>query len=205
MTPISMFLETIHAIAQMRASRILFARSGTVIAMTIGLYTSKHYSIPKKEAIEEAAQKLGIDVKTFFDDSFNPSLTKQAFGFEELLGRTKKFAAEALRQDDVDVGIGIENSLSFIFSANEWYYVICIAVKTREGGETATFTPGIGIPQSMVKEVQEKAVKIDAVTQRIAGEDDPVAYFSQKTLTRKDLMVPALLLAFANLGLGRKS
>jgi len=173
--------------------------------MTIGLYTSKHYSVPKKEAVEEAAKRLGIEVKTLFDDSFNPALTQQAFGFEELLQRTKTFAAEALKHDNVDVGIGIENSLSFIFSANEWYYVICIAIKTRDGKETATFTPGIGIPQTMVKEVQEKKVKIDILTQRLAGEDDPVAYFSQKTLTRKDLMVPALLLAFSHLGLGKNS
>jgi len=98
----------------------------------------------------------------------------------------------------------VENSLSFIYSAHEWYYSICIALQTRDGTGTTSFTPGISIPLWMVKEVQDEKIKLDVLTEKLAGENDPVAYFSAKMLTRKDLMVPALLLAFSNLGLGKR-
>ena len=170
--------------------------------MTIGFYTSKRYFDMKKQAVEEAVKKLGIEASIVHDESMErPSSPKQAFGFEELFQRTKFYAEEALKHPGVDVGIGVENSLMFIYSANEWYYVICVALHTRTGAATASFTPGISIPDWMIKEVQGSNIKIDALTQRLAGEDDPVIYFSAKTLSRKDLMVPALLLAFSKLGL----
>ena len=170
--------------------------------MTIGLYTSGRYLDLKKQAVEETLKRLGIEAKIIHDDSLErPSSPQQAFGFEELFQRTKLYAAEALKHQDIDVGIGVENSLSFIYSANEWYYVICVALHTKEGLITASFTPGISVPEWMIKEVQDTNVKIDALTQRLAGEEDPVAYFSGKTLTRKDLMIPALLLAFSKLNL----
>jgi non-canonical (house-cleaning) NTP pyrophosphatase len=173
--------------------------------MTIGLYTSLRYFDLKKQALTEALTKLGIEAEIVHDDSMNrPSAAEQAFGFEELFKRAKSSAAEALKHG-VDVGIGIENSLSFIYSANEWFYVICVALQTKDGASTASFTPGISVPGWMIKEVQDGNIKIDALTQRLAGEEDPVVYFSAKTLTRKDLILPALLLAFSKLNLEKPS
>lgn len=174
--------------------------------MNIGLYTSKRFLDLKKQALEEAIGKLGLEARIVHDDSLErPSALEQAFGFEELFKRAKASAAEAIKHEGIDVGVGIENSLSFIYSANEWYYVICVALETREGATTASFTPGISVPDWMIKEVQENHIKMDALTQRLAGEDDPVVYFSGKTLTRKDLIVPALLLTFSKLNLEKHS
>jgi non-canonical (house-cleaning) NTP pyrophosphatase len=172
--------------------------------MKIGLYTSRHYFDSKKQALEEAMMKLGIQAEIALDDSFIPS-TEQAFGLEDLFKRTKTYAAKALERSDFDIGVGVENSLSRIYSADEWYYSICVAIQLRNGKSTTSFTPGISIPEWMIKEVQDEKIKIDVLTERTAGENDPVVYFSAKTLTRKDLMVPAFLLAFSNLGVGNRS
>jgi non-canonical (house-cleaning) NTP pyrophosphatase len=168
--------------------------------MKIGFYTSKHYFAEKKSALEEALNKLGIKAEIVLDESFTPK-TQQAFGFEELFERTKAYASDGLKRNDFDVSIGVENSLSLIYSTKEWYYTICVALEMRDGRGTSSFTPGISIPAWMVKEVQDDNIKIDVLTEKLAGEGDPVAYFSGKLLTRKDLMVPALLLAFSNLNL----
>ena len=167
-------------------------------AMKLGLYTSKRYLVPKQEALEEALTRLGIVAEIVHDEAFErPSSPVQAFGFEELFERAKFYATEATKRTGIDVGIGIENALAYIYSANEWFYVICTALARPDGSVTASFTPGISVPKWMVDEVQQDKIKIDALTQQLAGEDDPVVYFSAKTLTRKDLMIPALLLAFA--------
>lgn len=172
--------------------------------MTIGLYTSKRYFDLKKAAVEEAAKKLGLQAALVDDGIYRPSLTAQSFGFEELFKRARSCAAEAAKREGVDIGVGIENSLSFIYNADEWYYVICTAVCTKDGRQAESFTPGISVPLWMVKEVQQDNVKIDAVTQNLAGQEDPVMYFSANTLTRKDLMTPSLLLALSNLHLEKK-
>jgi len=174
--------------------------------MKIGLYTSPRYYEAKREAVQETLAKLGINAEIVHDESLErPSSPEQAFGFEELLQRAKHYAAEALKYGGIDIGIGVENSLSFVYSAKEWYYVICVALCTAKGMATASFTPGISVPEWMVKEVQDAHIKVDALTQRLAGEEDPVVYFSAKTLTRKDLMIPALLLAFAKLNLEKRT
>ena len=171
--------------------------------MKIGFYTSKHYFAEKKAALEEALGKLGIKAEIILDESFVPK-TQQAYGFEELFQRTKKYAAEGLNRNEFDVSIGVENSLSLIMSTEEWYYTICVALQMRDGRASSSFTPGISIPAWMVKEVEDDKIKIDVLTEKLAGEGDPVAYFSGKLLTRKDLMVPALLLAFSNLNLEKQ-
>lgn len=173
--------------------------------MTIGLNTpNNRYTKEKKEAIEEAIKKLGIEAQIEMVDSADQVVTDhQTFGFEELIKRAKKYANDAFKNQNIDIGIGIENSLIFIFSANEWYYVICIALQTRDGKGTVSFTPGISVAQWMIQEVQNNNIELDALTARLAGEDDPVIYFSGKTLTRKELMIPPLLLAFSKLGMGK--
>jgi non-canonical (house-cleaning) NTP pyrophosphatase len=169
--------------------------------MIIGLYTSQHYFDLKKAAIEEAVKKLGTATDVTFAGSFRPSLPTQTFGFEEMFKRARNCSAEALGLKDVEVGIGIENSLTFIYSTDEWYYVIGISIQTQDGRHAESFTPGIKVPAWMMEDIQKNNIKIDTLTQSLAGEDDPVTFFSGGTLTRKDIMVPALLLAFANLSL----
>ncbi|MGC9968514.1 MAG: DUF84 family protein [Minisyncoccia bacterium] len=172
--------------------------------MTIGFYTSEHYFDLKKAAVEEAIKKLGVEADIALDSPFRPSLPSQIFGFEELFKRARACAAEALNRENVDIGIGIENSLSFIYNADEWYYVIGISIQTKDGKHVESFTPGIRVPLWMMEEIQKNNIKMDTLTQNLAGEDDPVMYFSGGTLTRKDLMVPALLLAFVNLNLEKR-
>lgn len=167
--------------------------------MTIGLYTSRHYFDLKKAAVQEALTKLGAASGVAFVDAFRPSPPTQTFGFEEMFKRAKECSAQALQLENVDVGIGVENSLTFIYSTNQWYYVIGISIQTQDGRHTESFTPGITVPQWMMEEIQKNNIKIDSLTQSLAGEDDPIIYFSGGTLTRKDLMVPTLLLAFSNL------
>lgn len=169
--------------------------------MTIGFYTSNHYFDLKKAAVEEVAKKLGLEAEIVLKDPFRPSLPSQTFGFEDMFKRMRACAAEAIDRQNTDIGIGIENSLVFIYNADVWYYVIGVSIKTKDGKWAESFTPGIRVPLWMVKEVQEGNIKMDSLTQSLAGEDDPVMFFSGKTLTRKDLMVPALLLAFADLNM----
>ncbi|MGB7957893.1 MAG: DUF84 family protein [Minisyncoccia bacterium] len=169
--------------------------------MTIGFYTSNHYFELKKAAVEEVLQKLGVKAEVVLTDPFRPSLTSQTFGFEDMFKRMRSCAAVALERQNVDVGIGIENSLVFIYNADEWYYVIGIAIETKDGRHTESFTSGIKVPLWMIKEIQKNNLKMDSYTQSLAGQDDPVMYFSGGTLTRKDLMIPALLLAFTDLNM----
>jgi non-canonical (house-cleaning) NTP pyrophosphatase len=169
--------------------------------MTISFYTSKHYFDLKKAALEEVVKKLGIDASIVLNNPFRPPLPSQTFGFEDMLKRARACAREALRRENTDIGIGIENSLILIFSADEWYYVIGVSIQTKDGRHAESFTSGIMVPAWMMKQVQDDKIKIDSLTQSLAGEDDPVMYFSGGTLTRKDLMIPALLLAFTNLNL----
>jgi non-canonical (house-cleaning) NTP pyrophosphatase len=115
--------------------------------------------------------------------------------------RMRACAGGAINRQHTDVGIGIENSLAFIYNADEWYYVIGVSVQNSDGRCAESFTPGIKVPLWMIKEVQNSNIKMDSLTQSLAGEDDPVIYFSGGMLTRKDLMVPALLLAFTDLNL----
>lgn len=173
------------------------------LIMTIALGTPNRYLEAKIEAIKEALKKLGIEAE-ITDKSFSPQYS-QTLGFEELIKKSKKYAAETLKDQNFDVGVGIENALSFIYSANEWYYVICVAILTKDGKEAVSFTPGIMVPQWMIQEVQKDNIELDALTERLAKEDDPVLYFSGGTLTRKELMMPALLLAFSKLGMGKHS
>src|SRR5258708_25754074 len=100
--------------------------------MNIALYTSKRYYDSKQQAVEEAVKKLGISA-TVLDKAFDvPPSSVQTFGFEGVFHNAKMYAAEALKKQDADVGVGIGNSLSFIYAANEWYYVICVALQTKE-------------------------------------------------------------------------
>jgi non-canonical (house-cleaning) NTP pyrophosphatase len=173
--------------------------------MTIGFYTSKRYFDLKKAALEEAIKKLGIEANIALDNPFRPPFPLQIFGFEEMFKKARACAEEALSHENIDVGIGIENALSFIYNADEWYYVIGVSVKTKDGRHAESFTSGIRVPLWMMKEIQDNKIKIDSLTQSLAGEGDPVMYFSGGTLTRKDLMVPALLLALVNLNLEKHS
>lgn len=169
--------------------------------MKIGLCTSSRYLASKREAVEEALRRLGMEAEVIHDESLErPSPATQTFGLEALFEKAKFYASEGLKHRDVDVGIGIESALILVYSASEWYYVIAVALNTREGLMTASFSPGISVPQWMINEVQESDMKLDALTQQLAGDDDPVLYFSGKMLTRKEIMVPALLLAFSKLG-----
>lgn len=177
----------------------------TMAEMTISFFTSKHYFDLKKAAVEEVIKKLGLEANIIIDNPFAPSSPSQTFGFEEVFKRAQACAAEAVNRENTDVGIGIENTLSFIYNADEWYYVICVSVQTKDGQHAESFTPGIKIPLWMMKEIQDNNIKMDSLTQNLAGEGDPVMYFSGGTLTRKDLMVPALLLAFTNLNLEKRS
>ena len=167
--------------------------------MTIGIYTSVHYFDLKKAAVEEAMKKLSPGVSPSFVQSFRPSLPTQTFGFEEMFKKARECSTEALKLENADIGIGIENSLTFIYSTEQWYYVIGISMQTQDGRHTESFTPGIKVPLWMMEDIQKNIIKIDSLTQSLAGEDDPIIYFSDGMLTRKDLMVPTLLLAFANL------
>ena len=169
--------------------------------MTIGLYTSEHYFDLKKAAVEEAVKKIGVGENFSLQSSFRPSLPTQTFGFEEMFRRARSCAEEALTLKGADIGIGIENSLTFIYNTNEWFYVIGIAMQTQDGRHAESFAPGIMVPPWMMDEVQKSNIKIDSLTNSLAGEDDPVMFFSGGMLTRKDIMVPALLLAFSNLNL----
>ena len=173
--------------------------------MVIGLYTSEHYFDLKKAAVEEAIKKLGTESTVSFVSSFRPSLPTQTFGFEEMFKRAENCSAEALNLKGAEIGVGIENSLTFIYNANEWYYVIGISLQTQDGRHAESFTPGIKVPPWMMDDIQKNNIKIDSLTQDLAGEDDPVIYFSGGMLTRKDIMVPALLLAFTNLNLKKES
>ena len=59
-------------------------------SMNIGLYTSKRFLDLKKQALEEAIEKLGLEAEIVHDDSLErPSAPEQAFGFEELFKRAK--------------------------------------------------------------------------------------------------------------------
>ena len=167
--------------------------------MTIGIYTSVHYFDLKKAAVEEAFKRLSPGTNVTFVNSFRPSLPTQTFGFEEMFKRATECSTAALRLDNAEIGIGIENSLTFIYSTEQWYYVIGISMQTQDGRHTESFTPGIKVPLWMMEDIQKNNIKIDSLTQSLAGEDDPIIYFSGGMLTRKDLMVPTLLLAFANL------
>ncbi|HEY5220890.1 MAG TPA: DUF84 family protein [Candidatus Paceibacterota bacterium] len=167
--------------------------------MTIGLYTSAHYFDLKKAAVEEAVKKFSPGTSVSIVQSFQPSLPTQTFGFEEMFKRARERSAAALRLDNAEIGIGIENSLTFIYSTEQWYYVIGISMQNQDGKHTESFTPGIKVPLWMMEQIQESSIKIDAMTQSLAGEDDPIMFFSGGMLTRKDLMVPTLLLAFSNL------
>lgn len=169
--------------------------------MTIGFYTSEHYFDLKKAAVEEVVKRLGIDAEIVIKNPFRPPSPAQTFGFEDMFKKTLACAAEAIARDDTDIGIGIENSLVFVYNADEWYYVIGVCIQTKDDKHAESFTSGIKVPLWMVKEIQNDNTKMDSLTQSLAGQDDPVMYFSGGTLTRKDLMIPALLLAFATLNL----
>jgi non-canonical (house-cleaning) NTP pyrophosphatase len=169
--------------------------------MTIGIYTSEQYFQLKKDSIEEAVKKLGIEVVIASGDTFRPSLPTQTFGFEEMFKRAQAGAKEAITRNNADIGIGIEDSLSLMYNVNEWYYVIGISVETSDGQHAESFTPGVRIPSWMMKEIQDDKIEIDSLTSSLAGEDDPITYFSGGTLTRKDIMIPAVLLALVNLNL----
>jgi non-canonical (house-cleaning) NTP pyrophosphatase len=167
--------------------------------MTIGIYTSEHYFDLKKAAVEEAVKKLWPGTAITFVQAFRPSLPTQTFGFEEMFKRARECSTAALRLDTAEIGIGIENSLTFIYTTEQWYYSIGISIQTQDGRHTESFTPGIKVPSWMMEDIQKNSIKIDSLTQTLAGEDDPIIYFSDGMLTRKDLMVPTLLLAFSNL------
>lgn len=171
--------------------------------MTIGLKTTNHFVDEKKGAIEDAVKKLGLDANIIVEVFDPPSDAQQTFGFEELIKKSKQYANEVFKNKDLnlDLGIGIESTLSFIYSSNEWYYVNCIAVQTKSGNFKTSFTSGISLPDWIVKEMQDKNVKnFHALIVRLVGHPvDPVDFFSNYTLTRKDLLLPSLLLTISQL------
>lgn len=169
--------------------------------MNISIYTSQHYFDLKKAAVEEAFKKFGVEANVIPTTVFRPSWPAQTFGFEEMFRRAVDCSAEALKIGDAEIGIGVENTLSFVSNAHEWYYVIGVSVQTKDGRHAESFTPGISVPTWMMEQIQNDKIKMDALTQSLAGEDDPVKFFSGGTLSRKDIMVPALLLALANVKL----
>jgi hypothetical protein len=83
--------------------------------------------------------------------------------------------------------------------------VIGVSIKTKDDRYADSFAPGIRVPLWMIKEIQDNNLKMVSLTQSLAKEDDPVKYFSGGLLSRKDLMVPALLLAFVDLNLEKIS
>ena len=132
------------------------ARNGIITSMNIGLYTSKHYFDLKKVALEEAFQKLGIEATISPVSAFRPPLPEQTFGFEEMFNRARVCAVEALGLGDVNLGVGIENSLTFLYNNNDWYYVIGISIQTKDGEHVESFTSGIRVPTWMMKQVRKR-------------------------------------------------
>jgi len=171
--------------------------------MTVGLKTSDHFIDEKKGALEDALKKLGLDAKIVVNPFGAPSSDTQAFGFEELIQKAKQYAREALVSQDSDlgIGIGIESALSFIYAANEWYYVMCIAAQTKNGGTATSFTSGVSVPEWMIKELQNNSTKtLHSLIEHAAGHPvDPIAFFSGYSLSRKETMLPPLLLTISQL------
>lgn len=171
--------------------------------MIIGLKTSDHFVAEKTGAIEDAAKKLGIEARILVNAYGPLPAYSQAFGFEELIQRARQYAREALvgQDPDLSIGIGMESALSFIYAANEWYYVMCIAVQAKNGSTTTSFTSGISVPEWMIKELQNNTTKtIDSLIEHAAGHPiDPVAFFSGYSLTRRELMLPPLLFTISQL------
>lgn len=171
--------------------------------MTIGLKTSEHFVGEKMGAIEDAVKKLGLDAKILVNSFGAAPSEKQAFGFEELIQRARQYAREALVGQDPNLGIGIgmESALSFIYATNEWYYVMCIAAQAKNGGTATSFTSGVSVPEWMIKELQNNATKtLHSLIEHAAGHPvDPIAFFSGYSLTRREIMLPPLLLTISQL------
>ncbi len=175
--------------------------------MIVGLKTSTRFLEAKQWAIKDALEKLGIQAELRVD-AFEPMPDeKQIFGFEELLQKAKKYAQETIANQDLGLSVGMENALSFIYSSNEWYYVTCVAVQTRSGSVATSFSSGISVPQWIIKEMQDKnANTFHSLIERLVGHPvDPVDFFSGYTLSRRELLLPPLLLTISQLSMEMKA
>lgn len=131
-------------------------------------------------------------------------ISKQPFGYEEMVKGAKNRAKEALEKADSDLAVGVENGLVEI--EGNFFDIACAYIISKNGEESMAFSSGISIPQWVIDEIKEKDTEVGEITKRLSGDDekDGFKYFSNGAIKRDESLSQAILLALMKIFNGEK-
>lgn len=152
----------------------------------------------KLRAVAEALKRLGIytGATGVEVDSIVPN---QPFGFEMMRKGAEHRALFARQRLDADFGIGIESGLVKV--ELQWYDPPCVIVVGRDDEPSVAYGALFPIPERMAEEVQTTHGELGHVIQAAAGggEKDPHKWLSDGEVSRDEIIIQAILCAFAPL------
>ena len=98
-----------------------------------------------------------------------------------------------------DYYVAIENGL--VYQNDRWFDPACVVVRNAEGRESVAFGAHFPIPTWMVERTLERKSELGVIVQELAGggEKDPMAYLSQSTISREELLAQAVCCTLAPL------
>ncbi|MDQ7814761.1 MAG: DUF84 family protein [Patescibacteria group bacterium] len=160
--------------------------------------SSKH----KMEALVQACSMMGWDNVDIIEKHVDSAIAKQPVDFQWILAGARNrvlFTAESC--PDVPC-IGIENGI--VRAWNVHLDVACIAVLLPDGSWHYSSTPGIEIPEDVVKQAQERGfdnTTIGDILAEIHGCDncDPHVLLTNGRLRRADLLAQGLYAVFTQI------
>ena len=152
----------------------------------------------KVRALEEATNKLAIKAE-ILPVKTDSGVSKQPFGYDEIIFGAKTRANRALTESNADIGVGVENGLVEINS--DYFDVACVYVISKNNTESMAFSPAILMPRWIINEIKEKDTEVGEITKRLSGdsEKDGFKYFTNGVIKRTDALVLAIIFAFAKI------
>lgn len=163
--------------------------------MKISLGTTSELKI---RAVKCAFAKFEIDEELFPVEVVS-GVSKQPFGFQEIITGSRNRASSALMEMDADLSIGIENGIVEI--EGNFYDLAGICIIEKNKSESLNFSAGMPVPEWAIAEIKANDSELGLITQRLShgADKDPMNYFSNGKIKREEVLSQAIILALAQI------
>jgi non-canonical (house-cleaning) NTP pyrophosphatase len=158
------------------------------------------------EACNIAKTKVGFKYGTIVSHNIKPNIEEQPYGYDETF-KGAKYRADGVTklQSDLDIkynyiSIGIENGIQ---KCGENYYDFAVIVLKYRGKIYESHSTGIKINEKLLAKSFKRNRHItvgNLMSEKFDSEkDDPHKYLTFGLVTRKDMLVQAILTVLGNL------
>lgn len=150
----------------------------------------------KIRAAKEAFKILDISPEIIAVKS-ESGVPNQPFGMEQILTGAKNRAGNALKAQEAEFAIGIENGIIKIDQMNKWMDTLAVVVILEDGKASSAIGLAYPIPGWVVDEIKRESSELGHVVQKLnpALEKDPINYFSDGKIKREETITQAIVSA----------